>query len=37
MLGPSKGFLLLNATLTVRLNEANSHSKFGWQILQIKL
>lgn len=27
-----QGVLLLNASLTVRLNEANSHSKFGWQI-----
>jgi uracil-DNA glycosylase len=27
-----QGVLLLNSTLTVRLNEANSHSKIGWQI-----
>ncbi len=26
-----QGVLLLNTTLTVRLNESNSHSKFGWQ------
>jgi len=25
------GVLLLNATLTVRAHEANSHAKFGWQ------
>jgi len=27
----SQGVLLLNATLTVRAHEANSHSKCGWQ------
>ncbi len=26
-----QGVLLLNATLTVRAHQANSHSKFGWQ------
>ena len=26
-----QGVLLLNAVLTVRANEAASHSKFGWQ------
>ncbi|RYG01260.1 MAG: uracil-DNA glycosylase, partial [Chitinophagaceae bacterium] len=26
-----QGVLLLNATLTVRASEANSHSKIGWQ------
>ncbi len=28
-----QGVLLLNATLTVREHEANSHSSFGWQVL----
>lgn len=28
-----QGVLLLNATLTVREHEANSHSKLGWQVL----
>ena len=27
----TQGVLMLNATLTVRANEANSHSKIGWQ------
>ena len=27
-----QGVLLLNATLTVRANEANSHSKIGWTV-----
>ena len=26
-----QGVLLLNATLTVRAHQANSHAKFGWQ------
>jgi uracil-DNA glycosylase len=26
-----QGVLLLNTTLTVRMHEANSHSKFGWE------
>jgi len=26
-----RGVMLLNATLTVRMSEANSHEKFGWQ------
>jgi len=32
-----QGVLLLNSTLTVRLNEANSHSKIGWQIFTDKI
>ena len=28
-----QGVLLLNTTLTVREHEANSHSKFGWQVV----
>lgn len=32
-----QGVLLLNSTLTVRLNKANSHSKFGWQIFTDKI
>lgn len=32
-----QGVLLLNASLTVKLNEANSHSKLGWQIFTDKI
>jgi uracil-DNA glycosylase len=32
-----QGVLLLNSTLTVRQNKANSHRKFGWQIFTDKI
>lgn len=33
----NQGVLLLNTTLTVREGEANSHSKYGWQIFTDKI